>query len=120
MQVVYGRVARGAVLQQLREHLRRNLVRFGRTWHCQARGIPQARRTAPSRFPARPFRLCAPCHRSALTSILRMHAGAPCVRSGTRPWCSSLTCRQGGAIQRLHMHACMHACLKHGQQVCFS
>ncbi len=35
-------MARGAVLQQLREHLRRNLVRFGRTWNCQARGIPQA------------------------------------------------------------------------------
>jgi hypothetical protein len=40
-QVVYGRVARAAVLQQLREHLRRNLVRFGKTWHCQSQGIPQ-------------------------------------------------------------------------------
>lgn len=40
-QVVYGRVKRAALLQQLREHLRRNLVRFGKTWHCQTRGIPQ-------------------------------------------------------------------------------
>ena len=30
-----------ALLQQLREHLRRNLVRFGKTWHCQTQGIPQ-------------------------------------------------------------------------------
>ena len=39
--MVYGTVGRAAVLQQLREHLRRNMVKFGRTWHCQARGIPQ-------------------------------------------------------------------------------
>ncbi|BDA46320.1 probable telomerase reverse transcriptase [Coccomyxa sp. Obi] len=39
--VLYSRVDRALLLQQLREHLQRNIVRFGKTWHYQCHGIPQ-------------------------------------------------------------------------------
>lgn len=44
MQVVYSRVRRADLLEQLREHLQRNIVRFGKIWHYQCHGIPQVGR----------------------------------------------------------------------------
>ena len=41
MQVVYSKVARSTVVGLLREHLQRNIVRIGKQWHYQSKGIPQ-------------------------------------------------------------------------------
>ena len=40
-QVMYATEERAALQALLREHLQRNLVRIGRSWHFQSRGIPQ-------------------------------------------------------------------------------
>jgi hypothetical protein len=41
VQVVYSKVARSTVVGLLREHLQRNIVRIGKQWHFQSKGIPQ-------------------------------------------------------------------------------
>ena len=43
VQVVYQSVARDGVVGLLREHLRANLLKLGRYWHYQRKGIPQVR-----------------------------------------------------------------------------
>jgi len=40
---VYQSVARDGIVGLLREHLRANLLKLGRSWHYQRTGIPQAR-----------------------------------------------------------------------------
>jgi hypothetical protein len=57
VQVVYSRVDRAHLLQQLREHLQRNIVRFGKTWHYQCHGIPQARLFIPTQLSLSPAHL---------------------------------------------------------------
>ncbi len=46
-QVTYERVSKATVLGLLREHLTRNVVRMGREWHRQTRGIAQVRCSRP-------------------------------------------------------------------------
>lgn len=41
IQVVYSKVIRSATVDLLREHLYRNIVRIGKQWHYQSKGIPQ-------------------------------------------------------------------------------
>ncbi|KAL0043706.1 hypothetical protein WJX82_005430 [Trebouxia sp. C0006] len=41
IKVVYSKVARSTVVGLLREHLQRNIVRIGKQWHYQSKGIPQ-------------------------------------------------------------------------------
>ena len=47
VQVVYSKVARSTVVGLLREHLQRNIVRIGKQWHYQSKGIPQVYSRAP-------------------------------------------------------------------------
>ena len=43
----YDTVAQAPLQAMLTEHLQRNLVKFGRTWHYQTRGIPQVGTCSP-------------------------------------------------------------------------
>ncbi len=47
VQVVYSKVARSTLVGLLREHLQRNIVRIGKQWHYQSKGIPQVCSYAP-------------------------------------------------------------------------
>ena len=58
-QVVYQSIGRDNIVALLREHLRANLLKLGRDWHYQRRGIPQVRLWAPAVCPASVAHPCA-------------------------------------------------------------
>ena len=41
IQVVYSKVTRSATVDLLREHVCHNIMRIGKQWHYQSKGIPQ-------------------------------------------------------------------------------